>query len=70
LKLHFQNGTRSKQGFLFQPYPVFDRKRRTVNILEAGVRVPVFMYLEAYYNRIHSAFDYAAPDGFNAEEAV
>ncbi|GHU82842.1 hypothetical protein FACS189468_7470 [Spirochaetia bacterium] len=32
----------------------------------AGVRQPVFMYIEAYYNRIrmHSALDYSAPKGF------
>jgi transposase InsO family protein len=31
----------------------------------AEVRQPVFMYIEAYYNRErpHSAFDYAAPTG-------
>ncbi|MDR0601451.1 MAG: integrase core domain-containing protein [Treponema sp.] len=35
---------------------------------EAEVRQPVFMYLEAYYNRarIHSALDYVAPDMFNS----
>ncbi|MDR2246906.1 MAG: integrase core domain-containing protein, partial [Treponema sp.] len=36
------------------------------------VRQSVFMYVEAYYNRIriHSALDYVAPDGFNAGEAA
>jgi transposase InsO family protein len=35
----------------------------------AEVRGAVFMYLEAYYNRLrlHSALDYRAPDMFNSE---
>ena len=35
---------------------------------EAEVRQSVFMYVEAYYNRIriHSALDYVAPDMFNS----
>ena len=35
---------------------------------EAEVRQSVFMYLEAYYNRvrIHSALDYVTPDRFNS----
>jgi transposase InsO family protein len=35
---------------------------------EAEIRQSVFMYLEAYYNRvrIHSALDYNAPDMFNS----
>jgi transposase InsO family protein len=39
---------------------------------EAEVRGSVFMYLEAYYNRLrlHSALDYAAPDEFNSGEAA
>jgi transposase InsO family protein len=34
----------------------------------AEVRQSVFMYIEAYYNRVrlHSALDYAAPDRFNS----
>jgi transposase InsO family protein len=34
---------------------------------EAEVRQSVFMYVEAYYNRVrlHSALDYVAPDEFN-----
>jgi transposase InsO family protein len=36
------------------------------------VRQSVFMYVEAYYNRIrlHSALDYAAPDGFNGGQVA
>jgi transposase InsO family protein len=36
------------------------------------VRQPVFMYIEAYYNRVrlYSALDYAAPDGFHSGEAA
>jgi transposase InsO family protein len=36
------------------------------------VRQSVFMYLEAYYNRVrlHSALDYLAPDGFTLGEAA
>jgi transposase InsO family protein len=36
------------------------------------VRQSVFMYVEAYYNRIrmHSALDYAAPDVFNCGEVA
>jgi transposase InsO family protein len=32
----------------------------------------VFMYIEAYYNRVrlHSALDYVAPNGFNSGEAA
>jgi transposase InsO family protein len=39
---------------------------------EAQVRQSVFMYLEAYYNRIrlHSALDYVAPDVFNSGESA
>jgi hypothetical protein len=35
---------------------------------EAEVRQPVFIRVEAYYNRvrIHSAPDYVAPDMFNS----
>jgi transposase InsO family protein len=38
----------------------------------AEVRQSVFMYIGAYYNRVrlHSALDYAAPDGFNSGEAA
>ncbi|MDR2053828.1 MAG: hypothetical protein LBP80_10470 [Treponema sp.] len=38
----------------------------------AEVRGSVFMYLEAYYNRvrIHSALDYVAPEGFNSGQAA
>ncbi|MDR2796956.1 MAG: integrase core domain-containing protein [Treponema sp.] len=37
----------------------------------AEVRQSVFMYIEAYYNRVrlHSALDFA-PDGFNSGEAA
>jgi transposase InsO family protein len=37
----------------------------------AGARQPVFMYVEAYYNRLrlHSALDYVAPDMFNSGQA-
>jgi putative transposase len=36
------------------------------------VRQSVFMYVEAYYNRLrlHSALDYAAPDVFNSGQAA
>jgi transposase InsO family protein len=36
------------------------------------VRQSVFMYREAYYNRVrlHSARDYATPDGFTLGEAA
>ena len=36
------------------------------------VRRSVFMYIEAYYNRIrmHSGLDYAAPNMFNLEKAA
>jgi putative transposase len=36
------------------------------------VRQSVFMYVEAYYNRIrlHSALDYAAPNGFNCGQVA
>jgi transposase InsO family protein len=36
------------------------------------VRGPVFMYIEAYYNRvrIHSALDYVLPDVFNSGQAA
>ena len=39
---------------------------------EAEVRQSVFMYIEAYYNRVrlHSALDYYAPNGFNFREAA
>jgi putative transposase len=39
---------------------------------EAEVRQSVFMYIEAYYNRIrlHSALDYCAPNGFNLRVAA
>jgi transposase InsO family protein len=39
---------------------------------EAEVRQPVFMDLEAYYNRVrlHSALGYAAPDVFNSGQAA
>jgi putative transposase len=39
---------------------------------EAEVRGSVFMYLEAYYNRVrlHSALDYATPHEFNSGEAA
>jgi transposase InsO family protein len=38
----------------------------------AEVRQPVFMYIEAYYNRVrlHSALDYVAPHEFNSGEAA
>jgi transposase InsO family protein len=38
----------------------------------AAVRQSVFMYLEAYYNRVrlHSALDYAAPAMFNSGRAA
>jgi transposase InsO family protein len=38
----------------------------------AGVRQSVFMYIEAYYNRvrIHSALDYLAPDMFYSGQAA
>jgi transposase InsO family protein len=38
----------------------------------AEVRQSVFMYVEAYYNRlrIHSALDYAAPDVFNSGQVA
>ncbi|MDR1306121.1 MAG: hypothetical protein LBK74_00925 [Treponema sp.] len=38
----------------------------------AEVRQSVFMYLEAYYNRvrIHSALDYVAPTMFNSGKAA
>jgi transposase InsO family protein len=36
------------------------------------VRQPVFMYVEAYYNRIriHSALDYVAPNVFNSGQVA
>ncbi|MDR0411436.1 MAG: integrase core domain-containing protein [Treponema sp.] len=36
------------------------------------IRGSVFMYLEAYYNkmRTHSVLDYAVPDVFNYEQVV
>jgi transposase InsO family protein len=36
------------------------------------VRQPVFMYIEAYYNRVrhHSALDYPAPNVFNSGQAA
>ncbi|MDR2419254.1 MAG: hypothetical protein LBD79_09415 [Treponema sp.] len=36
------------------------------------VRQSVFMYVEAYYNRIrmHSALDYVAPNVFNSGQVV
>jgi transposase InsO family protein len=36
------------------------------------VRQPVFMYIEAYYNRVrlHSALDYLAPNVFNSGQAA
>jgi transposase InsO family protein len=39
---------------------------------EAEVRQSVFMYVEAYYNRlrIHSALDYMAPDVFNSRQVA
>jgi transposase InsO family protein len=39
---------------------------------EAEVRQSVFMYIEAYYNRlrIHSALDYVAPDMFNSGQVA
>ena len=39
---------------------------------EAEVRQSVFMYIEAYYNRIrmHSALDYRAPNVFNLREVA
>jgi putative transposase len=39
---------------------------------EAEVRQPVFMYIEAYYNRLrlHSALDYCAPNGFSWDLAA
>jgi transposase InsO family protein len=39
---------------------------------EAEVRQSVFMYIEAYYNRlrIHSALDYMAPDVFNSGQVA
>jgi transposase InsO family protein len=39
---------------------------------EAEVRQSVFMYIEAYYNRLrlHSAFDYCAPNVFNLRVAA
>jgi transposase InsO family protein len=39
---------------------------------EGEVRQSVFMYLEAYYNRIrlHSTLDYVAPDVFNSGQAA
>jgi transposase InsO family protein len=38
----------------------------------AEVGQSVFMYIEAYYNRVrlHSALDYAAPDVFNSGQAA
>ncbi|MDR0689046.1 MAG: IS3 family transposase, partial [Spirochaetaceae bacterium] len=38
----------------------------------AEVRQSVFMYVEAYYNRIrlHSALDYVAPNVFNSEQVA
>jgi transposase InsO family protein len=38
----------------------------------AEVRQPMFIYIEAYYNRERprSALDYATPDGFNSGEAA
>jgi putative transposase len=39
---------------------------------EAEVRQSVFMYIEAYYNRVrmHSALDYVAPNAFNLGKAA
>jgi transposase InsO family protein len=36
------------------------------------VRQPVFIYIEAYYNRErpHSTLDHAIPNGFNSGEAA
>jgi transposase InsO family protein len=38
----------------------------------ASVRQAVFLYIEAYYNRVrlHSALDYCAPYGFNSSNAA
>jgi transposase InsO family protein len=32
---------------------------------EAEVRQSVFFYIDSYYNRIHSALDYVAPNEYN-----
>jgi transposase InsO family protein len=39
---------------------------------EWKVRQSVFMYIEAYYNRVrlHSVLDYVAPNVFNLEQAA
>jgi len=39
---------------------------------EAEVRQSVFMYIEAYYNRVrlHSALDYAAPNEYNSSKVA
>jgi transposase InsO family protein len=43
-------------------------RRNKGESIEAELRQPVFMYLEAYYNRvrIHSTLDYVTPDMFNS----
>ncbi|MDR2820461.1 MAG: integrase core domain-containing protein, partial [Desulfovibrio sp.] len=55
----------------------FKTLKRELETLEgkhgaAEVRQSVFMYIEAYYNRVrlHSALDYAAPDGFNSGQVA
>ncbi|MDR1176194.1 MAG: integrase core domain-containing protein [Treponema sp.] len=52
----------------------FETLKRELETLDgkystAEVRHSVFMYLEAYYNRVrlHSSLDYVAPDMFSPE---
>ena len=51
-------------------FKTLKRERETVDGKHstAEVRQSVFMYVEAYYNRIrlHSALDYVAPNVFNS----
>jgi transposase InsO family protein len=55
----------------------FKTLKRELETLDAKhsageVRQPVFIYIEAYYNRVrlHSGLDYAASDGLNPGQAA
>jgi transposase InsO family protein len=55
-------------------FKTLKRELETLDGRHAGAEAgqPVFMYLEAYYNRarIHSALDCVAPDDFNYGQAA
>jgi transposase InsO family protein len=52
--------------------PTLKRELETLDLSAAEVRQSVFMYVEAYYNRLrlHSTLDYVAPKVFNSGQVA